>query len=257
MENLNNKVAGNYSKQFNGIFNLTGITANELVIMNILLSFALNDKHIFISDKELSNFTNGLFNVRTIQNIIKKCTEKGYIKRKTTSNQSKGYGGKTRIITINENVYKVINGELDSIPVEDIPSKQEPIKADLPSYIKPKVTKEPKVISIESGASKTSDETFNLKDVLTFSLGGGEYADAIHKWFIKSLKHNNQFQTFNQANNPNEIELPSNMILKLLVKYKSYYPQITDGAMNDTMINIMLNTANDYINEKFNYSLTK
>jgi hypothetical protein len=131
-----------FAKLYYNIYNLKGITPNERIILSILLSLESSTKKIFISDKGINKLTQGDISIQSSFRIIKKLKRLNIITTTTTANVKNvgdefSYGGKTRIISINPDVHKILNGEEITIqpmviesaePIPAQPAQPEPQK---------------------------------------------------------------------------------------------------------------------------------
>jgi len=100
-----------YSKQYDGIFKIPNLNGNEFIILNLLISMdeSENIKNIFISDKSISDKIFNHLKKDTINKIIRKLHQKNIIT--TTQIFNEGHSGSDRNISINEDVYKILDGE--------------------------------------------------------------------------------------------------------------------------------------------------
>ena len=100
-----------FSKQYYRLFTIPNLSGNEYLILNILISMDESEtiKDIFVSDKSISDSIFNRFKINTVNKIIKRLHQKNIITAYQAFNE--GRGGSVRIIIINEDVYKILDGE--------------------------------------------------------------------------------------------------------------------------------------------------
>lgn len=84
------------------------LTLSEINLIEFILSYTTNGQDFWASDKIISDYLK--MAEQSSKNMVNKLTKIGYLLTDTTSNQGKGYGGKTRHIKINLNyINEVLN----------------------------------------------------------------------------------------------------------------------------------------------------
>jgi hypothetical protein len=75
------------------------LSLNEITALELILSYTDQGQEFWMSDEKIGEFIK--MTAKSTNNLIAGLVKKGYLSTNTTSNQGKGYGGKTRKIKVN------------------------------------------------------------------------------------------------------------------------------------------------------------
>jgi hypothetical protein len=239
------KAKTNFIKIYHSIFTIEKLNINDIMILSILISINSNNENIYISDKKISELSNGVISPQTSYRCIKKLKKLNLISTSSKPNITEnGYGGKTRFITISNQVLNLINGEIDTIK-NDEPKKVQTIKPIEQIQNAKPVNKPIQVITEEEPIS------YNLKDILFENIDDNDIAISINNWFVNEKKYKMDYQqNVNLSTNNKELILSKNNLLQLLKNSQHSLPTITKRRLDSVDISNLISKIDEVLNNE-------